>query len=182
MIARCFGTIRNLYSRFTRPQVTDFPSPPRSFTDADDRDIQLRAYEDDAFESLVTMYATFDPSQRAQGTPPLGEPAIRDWLEFVLDGFSVVARHDDSVVGHITFVPDGVGHHELAIFVHQDYQRAGIGSELLRTGLRYANQQGVTKVWLTVESWKGSIQKLYWDVGFTTDNPLGPTRRMSRYL
>ncbi len=188
-----FRPVRTLYSRLRGPQNPDPVAPPLRITDAEQREIRLRAYDDAALESLVTMYDTFDPAQRAQGTPPLGESGIRNWLDCILggndgdsnencDAVSVVAWHDDRVVGHVAFVPDGVGRHELAIFVHQDYQRAGIGSKLLRSGLEYANQRGVTKVWLTVESWKGGVQKLYSDAGFTLDNPLGPTHRMSRYL
>ncbi|GAA0197293.1 GNAT family N-acetyltransferase [Haladaptatus pallidirubidus] len=156
--------------------------PPHSVTDATDQEIWLHPYDDAAFESLIAMYTTFDPSQRAQGTPPFGEPAIREWLETILNGISVVAWHGDDVIGHVMFVPDGVGRHELAIFVHQDYQRAGIGFELLQTGLGYAKKQDVTEVWLTVESRKIGVQKLYNAVGFTVDNPVGQTRRMSRYL
>lgn len=83
---------------------------------------------------------------------------------------------------YVAFVPDGVGRHELAVFVHREYQRAGIGTRLLRTGLGHAADSSVTNVRLTVESWKGGVQKLYGDVGLTVDNPLGPTRRMSRRL
>ncbi len=174
--------VRSLISRFNDVNAPEFLPPSVSFTDADDREIRLLAYTDEMFESLVTLYETFDPSARAQGTPPLGEPAIREWLTTVLDGVSVVALHGNRLVGHVMFVPDGVGRHELAIFVHQEYQRAGIGSKLLRTGLGFAKEQGLSKVWLTVESWKGGVQKLYTSVGFVTDNPFGATYRMSRYL
>lgn len=158
-----------------------FPTPPESFTDAEDRGIELRAY-DGEIDALVGMYADFDPTQRAQGTPPVGEAVVRDWLEDVLTGPSVLAWHDDRVVGHVMFVPDGEGRHELAIFVHQDYQRAGIGSRLIRAGLGHAREQGVEYVWLSVESWKRGAQKLYRRVGFRVDNPMGATLRMSRRL
>lgn len=64
------------------------------------------------------MYDDFDPTQRAQGTPPLGADVIRDWLADITAGVNVVALLEDRVVGHVMVVPDGTDRHELAIFVH----------------------------------------------------------------
>lgn len=164
------------------PDVESYPAPPHRFEDAEGRTIDVRAFRDGDLEPLVGMYVDFDPSQRAQGTPPIGEEAVREWLDHVLSGPSAVAWHGERVVGHATFVPDGVGRHELAIFVHQYYQRAGIGSRLIRVGLRHAKAEGVEQVWLTVEPWKRRAQKLYSDVGFDATNPFGMVTRMSRRL
>jgi hypothetical protein len=102
-----------------------YPTPPNTMEDAEGREIGLHAYDESAFEALVEMYVDFDPSQRAQGTPPVGEEGVREWLSgTLLSGPSVVAWHGQRAVGHVAFVPDDTGKHELAIFVHQDYQRA----------------------------------------------------------
>lgn len=175
------GTVRDLYATYVQPTPVVRTTPPRQFRDDDGRDIRLVAFDGDV-DGLVAMYDAFGYADRAQGTPPMGEPAIRDWLDTVLAGPSVVARHEGVTVGHVMFVPDGVGRHELAIFVHPDYQRAGIGTALLETGLGYAASRGLTKVWLTVEARKRGVEKLYCDAGFTLDNPLGPTHRLSQYL
>lgn len=176
------GTVRTLYSNLVRPHPRRWPTPPKTITDTDDREIHLRPYVDADHDSLRSMYDAFSHADRAQGAPPLGENAIRTWLDTVLAGVSVVATHRDAVVGHVMFVPDGTEQHELAIFVHPDYQRAGIGRELLRTGLGYAASTEVSKVWLSVEARKRRLEKLYCDVGFTLDNPLGPTHRLSQHL
>jgi ribosomal protein S18 acetylase RimI-like enzyme len=147
-----------------------FPVPPSRFTDREGREIVVRPYEADDYESLVAMYDDFDPSDRAQGIPPSGETRIRSWLETLLDddSYNVVAAYDGEVVGHATLVPDGDGAYELAIFVHQTYQRAGIGKQLIRGLLGHGADQGVEKVWLTVERWNRAGVGLYKDVGFTT--------------
>lgn len=147
-----------------------FPVPPSAFTDREGREIVVRPYEADDYESLVAMYADFDPSDRAQGIPPSEETRIRSWLETLLedDSYNVVAAHDGEVVGHATLVPDESGAYELAIFVHQTYQRAGIGKQLIRGLLGHGADQGVQKVWLTVERWNRAAVGLYKDVGFTT--------------
>ncbi|WP_135828097.1 GNAT family N-acetyltransferase [Halorussus halobius] len=144
-----------------------FPEPPVSFADREDRDVAVRPYEDADFEPLVEMYADFDPADRAQGIPPATESRIRDWLEVLLEGLNVVAWHGDRAVGHATLVPDEDAY-ELAIFVHQDYQRAGIGSELIRVLLGHGQANDVEKVWLTVERWNHAAVNLYESVGFET--------------
>ena len=145
-----------------------FPEPPLSFTDGENREIEIRSLErDTSLEALVRMYTEFDPADRAQGIPPSGEDAIRDWLELILDiGCDVVAWHRERAIGHATLVPDGEPAAELAIFVHQEYRRAGIGGNLIRGLLGYGAANGVEKVWLTVERWNHAAISLYESVGF----------------
>lgn len=175
------GVARELVDRLRPARITPTALPLRVTDDAG-RDVQLRPYRDEDFEKLVRMYDEFDPSQRAQGTPPLGTGAIRQWLAGILEGVNAVAVTDDRVVGHISFVPDGTGRHELAIFVHQAYQHAGIGTQLMAGGMGYASEQGVDYVWLSVESWKRDVQRFYSRAGFSVVNPMGATHRMSRTL
>ncbi|MFC7081666.1 GNAT family N-acetyltransferase [Halorussus caseinilyticus] len=144
-----------------------FPKPPLSFADKEGRELEIRPYEDDEFEAVVEMYADFEPADRAQGIPPATESRVRDWFENLLDGLNVVAWHDDRAVGHATLVPDEDAY-ELAIFVHQEYQRAGIGSNLIRALLGHGQANGVEKVWLTVERWNHAAVNLYESVGFET--------------
>ncbi|WP_137286487.1 GNAT family N-acetyltransferase [Halorussus salinisoli] len=148
-------------------EAGSFPTPPLSFTDKEGREIEIRPYDDEEFEAIVEMYTDFEPADRAQGIPPATESRVRDWFENLLDGLNVVAWHDDRAVGHATLVPDEDAY-ELAIFVHQDYQRAGIGSELIRTLLGHGQEKGVEKVWLTVERWNHAAVNLYESVGFET--------------
>ena len=154
-----------------------FPEPPVSFADGDGRDVEVRALEeaddeDAVVDALVAMYDSFDPADRAQGVPPVGEDRVRDWLETLLeqDGFDVVADHGDEVAGHATLVPDDDGDetYELAIFVHQSYQGAGIGTRLIEALLGHAQANGAKLVWLSVERWNRPAVALYEKVGFET--------------
>jgi len=156
-----------------------FEAPPLSFVDGEDRDIEIRPYPDDAdgepgedeFEALVEMYTAFDPADRAQGIPPGRESDVRSWLETILgdDGYNVVAWDGDTVAGHATLVPDGDAY-ELAIFVLQAYQGAGIGTHLMKGLLGYGAANGVDRVWLTVERWNRAAVGLYKKVGFETSD------------
>jgi GNAT superfamily N-acetyltransferase len=160
-----------------------FEPPPRQFDDGEDRVIDIQAYgealgdadaadppaEGDAeFEALVEMYEAFDPEDRAQGIPPVKEPAIRDWLNTILDGdcVNVVAWHDEAAIGHATLVPAGDDSSELAIFVLGSHQGAGIGTELITALLGQGQREGIGQVWLTVERWNDPAVALYRKVGF----------------
>jgi len=151
----------------------EFPEPPVSFTDGEGRTVEVRVFEDsdaEGVDELVAMYDDFDPADRAQGVPPVGEDRVREWLETLLeqDGFNVVAWHGDAVAGHATLVPDDETTYELAIFVHQSYQGAGIGTRLIEALLGYAQANGAELVWLSVERWNRPAVALYEKVGFET--------------
>ena len=155
---------------YPKTPVGPFPTPPRTFEDATGELIRVEALEpaDSAErEALVEMYDDFDPADRAQGIPPIGRDDIDEWLDLILpEGLDMVARHENQVVGHTTLVPDGETEHELAIFVHHDYQGRRIGTELLRTLLGAAAEAGIEYVWLTVERWNTVAVTLYERVGF----------------
>jgi len=160
--------------RYPEEPTGGFPAPPDSLRDAAGRAIDIRAHGggpiEDEREALVAMYRNFDSADRAQGLPPTREPAVRDWLDTLLAGASVnvLAWHDEFVAGHATLVPDDEGACELAIFVHHQYQGAGIGSRLIRALLGEGERRGVERVWLTVERWNTPAVNLYRDVGFET--------------
>ncbi len=153
--------------RYPDEAAGPFPTPPITWTDDTGRAVEIIVYEENR-EALVEMYTDFDPAERAQGIPPVGEAAIREWLDHLLcqDCYNVVATHDGELIGHATLVGDGEGAYELAIFVHQNYQDAGIGTKLLEALLGHAAANEVEKVWLTVERWNKPATYLYQKVGF----------------
>jgi len=148
----------------------EFPRPPRTVTDREGREVELVSADASDHDSVLEMYLSFDPADRAQGIPPAREEAIEDWLDTILgeDTLNVVAVHEGSVVGHATLVPDRHGEHELAIFVLQAFQGAGIGTHLVETLLGLAQSAGLEKVWLTVGRWNDPAVALYKKVGFET--------------
>lgn len=153
-----------------------FDPPPVAFDDMAGRRVDIRRFGDrlpDATaerDALVEMYVRFDPVDRAQGIPPTSEPAIRDWLDtlFVDDAVNVLAWADGAVRGHAVLVPDDEGAAELAIFVDQSMQGAGVGTRLIRALLGAGVEDGVDRVWLTVERWNRAAIALYTGVGFET--------------
>lgn len=166
------------------PADDEFPTPPRSVEDAGGRAIDYREGEAADREAVVAMYGAFDSADRAQGIPPSQEPGIRDWLETITSAGSLtmVAEHEGDVVGHGMLVPDGEGAYELALFVLQDYQGAGIGTELLRTLLGLGRKRGVERVWLSVERWNDAAIAVYEKVGFERTGSASFEIEMAREL
>lgn len=164
--------------RYPDPADAGFPAPPRTVEDAEGASISIRAYDsddngdDDAREALRTMYDEFDAEDRAQGIPPSRPSKLRNWLDRILDPecLNVLAWDGDEVVGHATLVPENglESPYELAIFVLQSHQGRGIGTALMESVLGYGAEQGVDKVWLTVERWNHAAVSLYKNIGFET--------------
>jgi len=147
--------------------IDRFPAPPRTVTDGEGRDIELERAGNET-EDIVEMYLDFESEDRAQGIPPTKEGDIREWLDAVCtdDGPNVVARHEGDAVGHVMLVSDSEGGYELAIFVLQPYQGAGIGTALVETVLGAAAADGIDRVWLSVERWNQPAVHLYEKIGF----------------
>ena len=160
--------------RYPTEPAGPYESPPRTFTDEEGREVEVRRFDGDV-TPLVEMYQSFDTGDRAQGIPPTGASAIREWLESVRgpDAVNVVAVHDGAVVGHAMLVPDRQGAFELAIFVVRAYQAAGIGTVLTEALLEAGRRAGVDRVWLTVERWNAPAIALYQKVGFEASDPDG---------
>lgn len=163
--------------------IDPMESPPISFEDREGREITIRDCEDD-FEAVVDMYVVFEPADRAQGIPPTGEADIRDWLDDILveESVNVLAWHDDRVVGHAVLVPDREGGYELAIFVLNAYQGAGIGTRLMEALLGRGQDEGIEHVWLTVERWNKAAIHLYHKMGFEESDPEGFELEMAALL
>ncbi|MFW6385473.1 MAG: N-acetyltransferase family protein [Halodesulfurarchaeum sp.] len=166
--------------RYPESTSGPFPAPPETVEDETGRRIDIEAYNGQR-ERLVEMYADFDPADRAQGIPPVGEDRIDTWLDALLDEncYNVIAKHGGDVIGHATLVGDDEGAYELAIFVLQDYQGVGIGEELLERLLGFGQRQGITCVWLTVERWNRPAINLYKKVGFETTDAQSFEHEMS---
>ena len=150
----------------------EFPRPPRTVSDRDGREVTIDPADQSDRDGILEMYLSFDPADRAQGIPPANEEAIERWLDTILaeDSLNVVAHHEGSVVGHATLVPDNQGEYELAIFVLQPFQGAGIGTNLVETLLGLGQSEDLDRVWLTVERWNDPAIALYRKVGFETTN------------
>ena len=152
----------------------DFPAPPRTDRDRSGREITYAIADDADMDDIVEMYRDFDPADRTMGLPPATETQLRGWLDrFVDDGWSLVAEVDSTVVGHAGVTPgDAVAPH-LVVFVADEAQGRGIGSELIRQLVAYAAERGHETLVLTVEAGNDAAITVYDNVGFDVVERLG---------
>jgi diamine N-acetyltransferase len=144
------------------------PRRGRRFRDREGRVVDIDAWQPDDWSGLVAMYGSFDPAHRAQGLPPLTADQRSVWLDELLSrGPNFVALSAGRVVGHAVLVAyDRSASYELAVFVHRDYQNAGIGGALVDAVLRRARRDGIERIWLTVERDNPAAAALYRRRGF----------------
>ena len=123
---------RELFAERGRPQRI------HRFRDAQDRGIEIDQYRHEDWQSLVSMYGALDLSERGKSFPPLDPERRAVWLDQTLSrGPNLVARCDARIIGHVALLGyDRSGSPEVVVFVHRDYQRAGIGTKLVDTLLR----------------------------------------------
>jgi GNAT superfamily N-acetyltransferase len=66
----------------------------------------------------------------------------------------------------VFLVPDGSGSAELALFVHQEFRRRGIGTALLKAALNWAGAADVRRVWSLTSSDNRPALRLQLRCGF----------------
>lgn len=124
-------------------------------------------FESAALDPLVEMYEGIDADSRTLGLPPASRSAIEDWLETLTDrGWNLVARHHDRVVGHVGVVPTDAAEPKFVVFVHQDHQNRGLGTELVEQTVAYAADRDYDALALSVSRGNHRAVRVYRNVGF----------------
>lgn len=145
-------------------------STPRrpQFVDRHGVEWLVRPFEPADREPLLETYRDFDPDERAMGLPPADETRLQDWLDVLLEeGRNFVAtREEEGVVGHAAYTPTGDPEPELAVFVHQEYQSRGLGTELCRHVVAAAAAAGCDALVLDVKPGNSTAIGIYERLGF----------------
>lgn len=114
--------------------------------------ITVIPYEERYFPSLVHMYDTYNPLGSVQGLPPLDRDKRHQWVEdMICRGTNLLALHENSVIGQASLFSMPVNWAEYFIFIHQDFQRQGIGTAITFYVIDWARQEDLSTIWLTVE-------------------------------
>lgn len=145
--------------------------PPRCprFVDGDGARWVVRPATADDRAALVEMYDDFAPGERAQGLPPRTRSRIDAWVGDRLDdGCNFLVTGEGGVVGHALYTPTDDPEPEFAVFVHQDYQGRGIGTELGKHVLAAAAVGDRDALTLVVEPQNRAARRLYDTLGFET--------------
>jgi len=125
----------------------------RSFTDKTGARATVRSFRSQDLKALLEMYFLFEPKQIAQRLPPRTEEQIHRWIDCLTrDGDNFVALVGRHIVGHAVLCNLQDGRAEFAIFVYQDFQNRGIGTQLIQLAKRAAITAGYRRIWISVES------------------------------
>lgn len=129
----------------------------------------VRPSEPDDLDPLVRMYDDFDQYSRSLGLPPNGTSRIESWLERLTStGWNLVAFDGDRAVGHVAVVPSESADRrwKFIVFVHQEYQNEGVGSEMLKQLVAYADERDGNELALEVSTGNERAITVYKNIGF----------------
>lgn len=143
--------------------------PPRCprFIDKHGQPLLVRPYEDSEFEALVDFYDDYPERHRSMSLPPLTRTQIEPWLDrLVSRGKNIVAFDGDELVGHVAYTPEGADEPELIVFIDEEHQNRGLGTELCRQALAYAAATDHDAVKLSVDEDNHIALAVYDSLGF----------------
>lgn len=155
--------------------------PPRCprFTDAEGNALLVRPYRSAHLRDLVAMYDDLDGYSRTLGLPPATASQIEDWLtHLVSDGWNLVATAGGRVVGHLAVVPADAAVPKFVVFVHQDYQNRGIGTELVKQAVARADDMDYDGIKGYVSAGNRRALRVYENVGFDVADRLDAESRI----
>ena len=104
------------------------------------------------------------------GLPPYDRARIERWTSNPTNSIILIARLEETVVGHLQVFQfpfdrrKGVA--ELFIYIHQDFQNAGLGTAMMMRAIELAKDQGLHRFGLTVVADNHRAIKVYEKVGF----------------
>lgn len=130
-------------------------------------------------DALAEMYRDFTPDQGSLGVPPRGEERLRAWVEQLFaQNVQLIAKEKQRVAAHAAWIRDGAGGAEVLVFVHPDYQGAGLGKKMLAAVITMARFAGIERLWSEVENHNVPVIRMNRDLGFETRDWHGGTREM----
>lgn len=147
--------------------------PPRCprFVDGAGVPLVIGPYERRDFEALVVMYDDLDEASRTMGLPPERTADIEDWLSGLVEGgWNLVARRDGRIVGHVGVAPGDAATPQFVVFVDDEFQERGVGSELLCQLVAYAADRNHDRIRLDVSKTNRRAISLYDGLGFAVSD------------
>ena len=136
----------------------------------DGRRVKIRTYRPSDKEGLVSMYEGLSKESLRWSMPPYNRERIERMTSDLENRIIVLGLDGERVVGHlqISLATNarfrGTG--ELFIYLHQDFQNAGLGAALMTGGIAQARTRRVHRVELTVVAENHRAIRLYEKVGF----------------
>ena len=130
--------------------------------------IELRVMGLPHLDLLRAMYDRFDPLGAALGLPPRSLEARHTWIGKALCQIVNVGAFSTAgdVVGHCFLASDRPDSAEVAVFVHQEFRRRGIGAALLAWVVEWGRFAKLMRAWAITASENRAALRLMTKCGF----------------
>ena len=132
--------------------------------------IELRRATPADRAGLAAMYWSFEPKAAAFGLPPRANP--ERWLDSLTGYPNFIVLAEGQIVGHAVLCPEGSSA-EVAVFVHQDFRRRGLGKRLLGELIKEAQRLHLRRLWEVTESANVQMLRLARSLGFLPGHERG---------
>ena len=137
----------------------------------DGRTVFLRTYRAGDEDQLVSLYASLSPETLRWSLPPYDRAKIDRFTSNPDSSIILLAWFENRAVGHLqifqqTYSPRLRGLGELIIYLHQDFQKIGLGTAMMRVAIELAKKKSLHRLALSVIADNRSAIKLYEKVGF----------------
>jgi putative acetyltransferase len=136
----------------------------------DGRRARLRTYKPSDKEGLVSMYAALTQESLRWSMPPYNRERIERMTSDLENRIILLAVDGPRVVGHLQISlatsPRFRGTGDLFVYLHQDFQNAGLGAALMTEAISLARARRVHRIELTVVADNHRAIRLYEKVGF----------------
>lgn len=155
--------------------------PPRCprFVDADGEALLVEPLSDRHLEGLLAMYEGYPAEHRSMGLPPVTRDHIAEWIADLRErGTNLIARDGDRILGHAAYSPASSDEPHFVVYVDPDALERGIGSELTRQAIAYADADGHDALVLDVDAANERAVHVYRKLGFAVCTRRGDDVRM----
>jgi RimJ/RimL family protein N-acetyltransferase len=139
----------------------------------DGREVTVRFLSAGDRDGLFQMFASMSEKALEWSMAPYTMDVIDRWIGNMSNLIPLVAEYDKKIVGYAVIYKyphqrrKGVG--DLAIYLHQDFHRVGLGTAMTEKLLELAKKERMHKIELTVVADNEIAENLYKKFGFKTE-------------
>jgi len=142
----------------------------------DGRTVTLRFLVCEDKKGILEFFASMSTKALEWANPPYTDEVVDRWISNLENMMALVAVHDKRIVG-LAMISKGTrdrrkGVGDLAMYLHQDFQNAGLGAAMLSCLLNLAEKEGLHRIGLHVIADNKIAIHLYEKFGFTREGIL----------
>ena len=142
----------------------------------DGRTVTLRFLVRKDKKGLEEFFASMSAKALEWGNPPYTDEVVDGWISNLENMIALVAIYDERIVGYAMISKGtrerrkGVG--DLAMYLHQGFQNAGLGTAILTRLLNVARKEGLHRIGIHVIEGNKIAIHLYEKFGFRREGIL----------